>query len=922
MKIAKSALGIIVVCFCIHFSVCSLRASNITYHDNVAFADFPADLQVNASLHAWEDGFLDVTQAPFGADNTGTIDATTALQKAIDYGYDCNLVVFFPEGTYRVSGQLRMIHLEPDTGPYSQTKFVHKLVGSTKVAKRPIIKLVNNSAVADDILMYFRYEFLDGTADASRHYGAELRNIDIDMGTNPDITAVSMSGAQYCVMENVAITGDDFKCGILNLPGSGGSVRNIKITGGQTGINQSAYRPNPTIVGLTLSGQSIAGIRVGECRGSLNVIGFSITGSSSNASFLPINLPNNYNIAGSVSRANLNLIDGKINFPAVNGTAIFNKNADVMMKNVFVKAGTIIESGTVNGASEILACDVSKWYRIPQYNFVNGSDNSHINMDGTDMNPLDHDLVMHDSLVWSYPNDDLVRKHICQYFPTHEESVVNVCTDYSVTRDDDTDDDAIGIQQAVDDTTNPAHANYGKTVFIPRGMFHTSQPIVLKAGVKFVGAGNHISVIHANRTWKPATETQIIQTVSATAGKPIYLGHVALIRTSPKGPEQEGCQYVGLLKVDYYKTFIKDIQAGSLGYSDKWFDTVYAWASYAQLGPNAGGKWYNCVLITGFPSAADLDSPINPQMANLKVSSTHDFVFYNTSVEHAGDAGLGDRYIDSAQNLYMIGMKHESRSVIDIIDSSNILITGGSGNLTVSATTPDPLIYLDGCSDIEVSMLTRKQGSSESAGYSFLDDGLIALGAYENIALYRDGNAPLTVPAIDYEIEDLDLSTAFGFMDDAANLTTSGGVGLLTSASVLTHSVVDDFELSLDMQTSMPGAQNWFVGHVYFRHLDADNHYLIRLEPNGALKLFKEVNGVASVLQTVWNTGLVVTDMNHFRIVARGSVVKIYATAPSGTEQLLIDSSSCGEVLTGRAGVFARTSSVGFDNFLIKPLLD
>ena len=45
-------------------------ASNITYHNNVAFDDFPLDLQTNASLHDWEDGFLDVTMAPFAADNT------------------------------------------------------------------------------------------------------------------------------------------------------------------------------------------------------------------------------------------------------------------------------------------------------------------------------------------------------------------------------------------------------------------------------------------------------------------------------------------------------------------------------------------------------------------------------------------------------------------------------------------------------------------------------------------------------------------------------------------------------------------------------------------------------------------------------------------------------------------------------------
>ena len=123
------------------------------------------------------------------------------------------------------------------------------------------------------------------------------------------------------------------------------------------------------------------------------------------------------------------------------------------------------------------------------------------------------------------------------------------------------------------------------------------------------------------------------------------------------------------------------------------------------------------------------------------------------------------------------------------------------------------------------------------------------------------------------------------------------------------------------MQTTVPGTQNWFVGHIYFRYLDTDNNCFLRVEPNGAIKLFKEIDGVQTNLKTVWNTGLLASDMNHFRIVARGSSVEIYVTAPGGTEQLLIESSSCGEILNGRAGVFARSSSVQFDNLLVKPLL-
>lgn len=899
-----------------------VHASNITYPDNVAFNDFPQDLQDNASLHSWEDGFLDVTKAPFNADNTGTNDATAALQLAIDYAYDCNLVVYFPAGTYRVTNQLRMIHKEPDSGsPRSQTKFVHKLVGQTLAAKRPIIKLIDNATVTDNILMLFEYQFLTGGADSSRHYGAELRNIDIDTGDNPNVTAVTMNGAQYCVMENVAITGDAFDTGIRDLPGSGGSVRNIQITGGRIGINQTNYRPNPTIIGLRLSGQSEIGLRVGESRGAVTVIGFAITGSSTNASFLPISLPSNYNPAGSVSRTNLNLIDGTIDFRATGGTAIYNKNADVLMKNVYARAANIIDSGSVNGAADILTGDVTKWYRIGEYQFINGTDDSHINIDGVDQNPLGNDYVDYTPLSWNYTSDDFPRKHVSQYFPTPEASCVNVCDDYNVTRDDDTDDDAYGIQQAIDDTTNPSHPNFGKVVFIPRGMFHISQPIILKASAKLIGAANNISVIHANRTWKPASETQMVKTVTGTTGQPIYIANLALIRTQPKDTEQQGCEYVGFLSVDYYKTFIKDIQTGSLAYYDKWGDPSYSYATLARLESHAGGKWYNCVMLGGLSDPSELAS-YNSDAAQLKISSTHDMIFYNSSVEHS-QHGHGDRYIDSAQNLYMFGIKHEAAyTIAEIVDSSHLLLTGGSGNLSISASTPDPLIEISNSDDLEISLISRKQGTGEPTSRLFLDDGYTMLNAYDNIGLYRVGEAPLTVPTIDYDIEHLDMSTAYGLLDTGLNLTVSGGVGTLANATILTHSIQDDFELNLDMATTTPGSQSWFVGHIDLRYLDDDNYYQLRLEPNGALKLIKVINGSSTVVQSVWNTGLVVTDMNHFRIIMRGANIKVYTTAPGSSEQLQLDTDACSQIQSGRTGVFARTCTVQLDNLIITPLFD
>jgi len=50
--------------------------------------------------------FVNVTQAPYNANKTGTVDATTAIQAAIDYvGTNGGGVVYLPAGTYRVKPQ-------------------------------------------------------------------------------------------------------------------------------------------------------------------------------------------------------------------------------------------------------------------------------------------------------------------------------------------------------------------------------------------------------------------------------------------------------------------------------------------------------------------------------------------------------------------------------------------------------------------------------------------------------------------------------------------------------------------------------------------------------------------------------------------------------------------------------------------------
>lgn len=67
-----------------------------------------ADFEQVAAPISQPTGYLNVTQSPYLADNTGAKDATTALQNAINDGSSKGQGVYIPEGTYTISSPLKV----------------------------------------------------------------------------------------------------------------------------------------------------------------------------------------------------------------------------------------------------------------------------------------------------------------------------------------------------------------------------------------------------------------------------------------------------------------------------------------------------------------------------------------------------------------------------------------------------------------------------------------------------------------------------------------------------------------------------------------------------------------------------------------------------------------------------------------------
>jgi hypothetical protein len=705
-------------------------SARMGFYINKTPSEFPTRLQNNLSSQPdWVKGFLDVTKAPYSAAGDGVNDDTEEIQKAIDDAYESNLIVFFPSGTYLVSGQLRMI-----SGPVTATndeghtititsprKYGHLLVGST-TGPRPVIKLKDNSFGNATLLLF---QYLEGaTEHPPRMYLATIRGINIDMGSNPDSTALSMNGAQYSSIEDINISGN-FDIGIKDLPGAGGNVVNVKITGGNVGILQKEYRPNPTLAGIELLDQRDYGIKLLRTRGPLTVVGFDIKSRNSpiagyRAIYLKYDDTNQERIN---SQADLNLVDGSIYVKGAGGVAIENWNQNVVMNNVYVRADSVIKSGYLNGAVENVNGNNSLYMKITQYYFASGSDHGFVHIASVgggapcECANRTTDFQGYIDLTNEDPPADLISRHIWGSMPSWEDSgLINIAS-YGATADDPSDDDVPAIQQAIDETTDPLHANYGKTVFIPRGHFHVAGTIMLKAGTKLIGAGKGISAIQASRDWRVTQPTVIVDTVD-DANANIQLSDFAIIGNYPSvyGGLTDH-KYLTLFRLRGGNTTMRDVQVdlretvtyNAQGEDVKKDDSVIQepWVVFTG---HAGGKVYD--LNLDHPTWANgVGGSVASSFRQMLIDGTTSGLnLYQIAIaaESQIPVGAWRSEIKNSQNVKIFGFKYEDGlPLLKISDSSHIKIIGGSGIYGTRRAGDDTIIRLVNSSDVMIANLAR-----------------------------------------------------------------------------------------------------------------------------------------------------------------------------------------------------------------------
>ena len=513
----------------------------------------PENLTVHATVQPLCAGYLNVSAPPYSAAGDGTTDDSTALQAALDDAYSFRLAVLLPAGRiFLISRQLRAVQ---DGKPVVMREFGYQLVGEVSRAgvAAPVLRVVdgadpavfpsvwthtdsrsNKTYEARPMLLYDLINDMPSPSPPSNQssppslYSALLRHVDIDMGTNPALSAVAMSGAQLCSIEDVRIYGAAFTAGVVGLPGSGGYSANLAVSGGGFGVWQQQFRPNPSASGFTALNQSVAAVLLTSARGPLVLSGFVLRSALPGAVGVLMDGAADGLAPGDASLA---LEDGVIELAgggsggsdddaaAIAAAITGSSGSDVSLRNVWLKCAVAVAL-----PKQRVAADPASFKRITAWSwgggvaprrssvaYVNGSNASAATV-STGFPPLNGlpsapaatpppDAVLATMHSWS-------RAAVAPLSWSADAGVVlDVVRDCGATPSwvNASDDDGAAIARCLARAT----ARGVRAVFVPRGEFLLWETLVLRAGQRLFGAGKHCAALVMRQPW-PATEQPLL----------------------------------------------------------------------------------------------------------------------------------------------------------------------------------------------------------------------------------------------------------------------------------------------------------------------------------------------------------------------------------------------------------------------------
>jgi hypothetical protein len=624
--------------------------------------EVPAELE-NSRLAQL--GVVDVTAKPFQADPTGKRDSTEALQKAIDFARDHLMVTFFPTGTYRVSGTLSAV--KPGGGPWGLNVWAWSrmtasvLVGDAKA--RPRIVLTQHSPGFGDpghpkyvVHFWSRSGEKPESSQSDVNINQMLVGIDITVGEgNPGAIAIGHNCAQGCGVQDSTIDVTHGLTGIAGGAGSGGSHAGVTVIGGKIGLDLRETQNAPTIVGITLIGQTQTAILTDSLQ-SLTAVGVKIVSRAHGPMVVS-------STADSVChRGQICLIDSELAFeaPGAANTAISSWRS-VYLNNVYVKNAAKVMSNP-DGAQ--LAGNPKGWMRIGEY--AHGvrpplhqgkyQFEAPVYLDGVRSTT---DALTKVELG-AAPPAGLQARHLWpRDFPTWQSpGAVSVKAAPYNAKGDGTADDSASIQRAIDEHD---------TVLLPKGQYRITRTIRLRPGTRLVGVAQHLSLLvvrDASGDFADPTRSRPIIETADDAQARTVLAFCGL--NVPK-------EVLGVDAINWRagrNSIVRSVLFANRPLTnDKGAPRN---APLARISGHGGGRWYNYY--------AEYSTNQAPGYRHMLVDGTSEpLSFYQANPEHA--RGEANMEIRNARYVSIYGLKGEgNQPILWVRDSDHIRVFGYGGN--------------------------------------------------------------------------------------------------------------------------------------------------------------------------------------------------------------------------------------------------
>jgi len=640
----------------------------------------PSDVDSLGNRQLAAIGLVDVTAAPFNADATGKRDGTDALQRAIDFARDHQMVTFFPPGTYTVSDTLRCIHGRHDPVTLEvRTKSRDVpcvLVGSRIGKTRPRIVLAPGSPGFNDPARpkYVIHFWARGLGEAPPEepqpnisMNQMLIGIDVTIAPgNAGAVGVRHRAAQGSGVQDSTIDATHGYCGLEGGAGSGGSHANVTVIGGRIGVDLRQTQPASTITGFTLIGQTETALL---CAGRQAVCAVGLRIEMEGPGPAIVTRP-----GWAAHHGQLCLVDSSIDFSRSGGNTAIDAESSLYLENVYVRgAGTLIRqtgkpetTAAAQGWTHVsqYAAGVPEKYRARKYENRVFEYPAPIFVDGKRW----EEPVLAHVEPGAAPPADLVSRHLWEDdFPGWQSpGAVSVKSPpYSAAGDGET-DDAAAIQRAVDEH---------EIVFLPKGRYAVSRTIHLRPETKLIGAFRCY-------TWLVPLGTEDGEFLDGDAPRPVL----------DTADDPDARTIVALLGIE-----VSHEAPGA--YCLRWrcgrhsifraTNTVVRtpWGRRGESAPlvnhpvvlvtgHGGGKWYN------FHQESYRRQ--GPDYRHLLVEGTAEPLhFYQCNPEHArSDSNMELR---RARFVSIYGLKGEyNRPILTIRDCDHVRLFGYGGNAAAS----------------------------------------------------------------------------------------------------------------------------------------------------------------------------------------------------------------------------------------------